>query len=199
MGDIFQRVSVERVKASGAGYDSVLELRASGYWRWFSSPNQASDYLDGDSGTILFLARHEGGGAAGTARARLLVDEHDTLEISLFTVMPGRRHRRAARLLLWRACLALAHEHGCGRLRAILPESFERECVALGLHCISRTATLPTGQPAPGACLFSATLADIMHHLRQADHPLSRLLFENIAPSKERIATPRARRQSRAA
>ena len=138
MSTMFEHITVSPVSSYG-DLQSVLSLRAQGYWRWFQDAESAEDGLDDLPETTIYIARLPNGQVVGTARVRLIGGTswqggQPMLEVSLFAVSPGWRHRRAAKHLLWKAAFSHALAHGCHHVAAVLPEGFERECRALGLR-----------------------------------------------------------------
>lgn len=181
---MFEHITVSPV-ASYGDLQAVLGLRAQGYWRWFQDAESAEDGLDDLPDTTTYIARLPNGQAVGTARVRLIGSlggwqgSQPTLEVSLFAVSPGWRHRRAAKHLLWKAAFSHALAHGCHHVAAVLPEGFERECRALGLRRAAM-AEAPHGQLAvpPGAEVFSASLLEVRERLRGTRNVLQRTLLD---------------------
>lgn len=184
---MFDHITVSPV-ASYEDFRAVLCLRAQGYWRWFQDADSAEDALDDLPDTTTYLARLPSGLAVGTARVRLIGGQEcwqvgqPALEMSLFAVSPGWRHRRAAKHLLWKAVFSHALAHGCHHVAAVLPEGFERECRSLGLRRAATTEMLH-GQVSslPGAEVFSASLLEVRERLRGTRNVLQRTLLDGKA------------------
>jgi hypothetical protein len=178
---MFDHISVSPV-ASYGDFRAVLALRAQGYWRWFRNEESAEDALDDLPETTTYIARLPSGQEVGTARTRLIGSDagrQPALEVSLFAVSPGWRHRRAAKHLLWKAVFSHALAHGCHHVVAVLPEGFERECRSLGLRRVA-TAEMLEGQfcALPGAEVFSASFLEVRERLRATRNALQRTLLD---------------------